>query len=350
MLARTSNNLDHREGSFLWDGVAPSAMELMNIYLALQAILNETFADTASRKYLIKRAAERGIEPKEASYAIVTGKFTPETVEVPIGSRFSHDDYTYVVTEKIENGLYKLQCEQIGREPNGVTGRLISIDYVNGLQTAEIVEVIVLGEDEEDTETFRARYFGLRKSEQYGGNQIDYINRLKEIQGVGFVKIHCASEWNGGGTVLAVILDSELGIPSDELIDEVQTKTDPEQNHGEGRGFAPIGHFVTVIPAYDTKIDISANLTFKSGYNLVSCQTKINEVLDEYFRELNESWESNEDGIIVRLAQIEARLLDVDGIIDIKDTKIKRSTDTNFGTDNIKVHVDSIVSRGTFNA
>ena len=51
----TNGKLDTREGSLIWLGQAPAAVELQNLYIALDTILNETFADTASRPYLIQR-------------------------------------------------------------------------------------------------------------------------------------------------------------------------------------------------------------------------------------------------------------------------------------------------------
>ena len=57
----SNKNLDSREGSLLWYGQAPAAVELQNLYIALDTVLRETFADTASREYLILRAKERGL-------------------------------------------------------------------------------------------------------------------------------------------------------------------------------------------------------------------------------------------------------------------------------------------------
>lgn len=62
-----NSNLDTREGSLVWYGDAPAAVELQNLYIALDTVLNETFADTATRPYLILRAAERGLSPQPAS-------------------------------------------------------------------------------------------------------------------------------------------------------------------------------------------------------------------------------------------------------------------------------------------
>ncbi len=67
MLDRVPNNIDKREGSIIYNALAPAAVELAQMYIEAERILNEGFADTASREYLIKRAAERGITPYPAT-------------------------------------------------------------------------------------------------------------------------------------------------------------------------------------------------------------------------------------------------------------------------------------------
>ena len=342
MLSRVPAKFDKREGSIIYDATAPAALELLNVYLALDSIIDEVFADTASREYLIRRCAERGITPKEATKAVATGSFTPVNLEVPIGARFSLGDFNYVVTKKIEAGYYYLECETAGREPNGVTGQLIPIDYVEGLQRAEITEVSILGEDEEETEALRNRYFASLTAEAFGGNKIDYKNKILSQNGVGGVKIYSGAEWNGGGTVKAVIIDSEKGVPTFDLVNAVQTAIDPEANQGEGIGLAPIGHFVTVIGAYDTKVNIETTLTYEAGQSWASLKTKIEEAVDSYFKSLNETWQDSEK-ITVILARLESYILGVTGVLDIQNTTL------NGKAENIVLDKDSLVSRGTIN-
>lgn len=342
MLSRVSSKYDKREGSIIYDATAPASVEFQNFYIALDGVLSEVFADTASREYLIKRCAERGITPKPASYAVVKGSFTPTTLEIPLGTRFSHEDYNYTVIKKLDDGIYNLQCETIGSEANGVSGKLIPIDFVQGLSTAEIIEVSILGEDEEDTENLRARYFGSLQAESFGGNKIDYRNKILSISGVGGVKIYSGAEWNGGGTVKAVIIDSDKGVPTFELVNEVQTKIDPETNSGEGVGIAPVGHFVTVVGAYDTVINIECDLTYGDGQSWSTLKTKIEEAVDTYFTSLNANWQ-NTNRITVILARLESYILQVDGVIDIQNTKL------NGKDENLVVDKDSLVSRGTIN-
>lgn len=342
MLSRISSKYDKSEGTLIQETNSSAAVEFQNFFIELDSILSEVFADTASREYLIKRCAERGITPKPASYAVVKGSFTPTTLEIPVGTRFSHEDYNYKVIKKLEDGIYQLECETIGSEVNGITGQLISIDYVQGLQTAEIIEVSILGEDEEDTENLRARYFSSLQAEAFGGNRLDYKNRILAIKGVGGVKIYSGAEWNGGGTVKCVIVDSEHGVPTFDLVNEVQTKIDPVSNQGEGVGIAPIGHFVTVVGAYNTVINIETTLTYEDGHSWSTLKNKIEEAVDTYFTSLNSNWQ-NTNRITVILSRLESYILQVDGVIDIQNTKI------NGKEENLIVDKDSLVSRGTIN-
>lgn len=78
------------------------------------------------------------------------------------------------------------------------------------------------------------------KSQAFGGNVADYKEKVNLVAGVGGCKVYRASEWNGGGSVKIVVINSEFKRPSDELIESLQSMIDPETNHGEGLGIAPI--------------------------------------------------------------------------------------------------------------
>ena len=97
MLEKVPDNMDKREGSIIYDALAPAAVELQLMYIELDVILKETFADTASRDYLLRRAEERGITPKAATKAILKGVFTPLDIELSEGERFSCDSLNYRV-------------------------------------------------------------------------------------------------------------------------------------------------------------------------------------------------------------------------------------------------------------
>ncbi len=335
-LARVSAALDKREGSIIYDALAPNSLESAMIYLALDAILNETFVDTASREYLIKRCVERGISPTPATAAQGIGVFN---IDVAIGSRYSCDKYNWVVTERISEGHYYMTCETLGADPNGYTGKLIPIEYTSGLTSAELTSIVIYGEDEESTESLRSRYIDSFQSQQYSFNKAQYITVTEGLAGVGQCKPYRA--WNGPGTVKLVITNSANGVPSDELLSFVQTTIDPTQNSGDGVGLAPIDHEVTVVGARSTTINISTKLTFAPGWNLEESLPYIEQTLDEYYNELNATWGDNAN-LFVRISQIESRLLNCAGIVDIEGTKL------NGQASNVVLDADCIAARGTF--
>ncbi len=336
MLARVPDFIDKREGSIIYDALMPAAIELKKLYIELDVVMNETFADTATRTYLIKRAAERGLSPYGATAAIVEAHFN---MDVPIGSRFNLNSLNYIVTQRVRSGVFQMICKTAGTDANNNIGSLIPIEYVEGLQTAEITNVLILGEDEESTEHFRQRYFDSFHTIAYGGNKSDYKIKVGEIAGVGGVKVYTGAEWNGGGTVKVVITDSDFGVPSDELVNYVQTVIDPVVNSGDGVGIAPIGHFVTIKAANPETIDIECHVVFGNGYNWNRCLEEIKEAINQYFSELNANWQ-NQEKLIVRIAQVESHILGVEGVLDISDTTL------NGNDHNAILDKDSIVLLG----
>ena len=360
-----NSNLDTREGSIVWYGNAPAAVELQNLYIALDTVLNETFADTASRDYLILRAAERGLSPQPASPAILQLEITPITLNLPLNTRFSIGELNYYVSANRGNGIYEITCETAGEVGNDYSSTVIPIEYGDGLETCTVSALLVLGEDEEDTEMFRQRYFDNLNAQAFGGNRMDYLEKVNAIAGVGGVKVYRA--WNGdikpaelkppqetaawiaglsnvpetvkawldavyvtandnkltvGGTVKIVIINSTFGTPSDALINLVQTAIDPLQNAGEGVGIAPIGHVVKVEGVQDETVNLSFSLYYQRDWNWEAVEPYVVQIINDYFTELAKSWADQEEALVVRISQVESRLLGITGILDIANTKI----------------------------
>ena len=309
MLERVPDTLDKREGAIIFDALAPAAFELSVLYTELETALDQTFADTCEGIYLDKRCMERGITRQPATHAVVQGTFTPENLKLS-GLRFNCGDYNYTVAEKVGNGVYQMICETAGSLPNAVTGQLIPIDYVEGLETAYLTAILIPGEDEESDEDLRTRYFETLESQAYGGNITDYKQKTNAIEGVGGVKV--TPVWNGGGTVKLTIIASDYTVPSTTLIEKVQKEMD---------AVAPIGHIVTVDGVTKKEIRIETQITYQSGWSWKTSGSYIQNAIDSYFLELAKNWASSEQ-LIVRISQIETRILDCAGVIDIANTKI----------------------------
>lgn len=341
MLARVREaqpNLDTREGSVIFTALAPAAVELQNMYIGLDHILNESFADTQTRDYLIKRCAERGIIVETATKAIRKGIFN---VDIPIGARFSLNTLNYIAVERIAPGVYRMECETPGNIGNAESGMLIPIEYIDGLTSAQLTEVLIPGEDDEDTEHLRQRYFDSLDAQAFGGNIQDYKEKVTALKGVGGVKVYPV--WNGGGTVRLAIIDSMYAKPSSTLIEEVQTAIDPVQNQGKGVGIAPIGHVVTVTGVEETRIDVVIKITYQAEWTWEDVRARVEACIDQYFKELSADWHRN-DALTVRISQIETRVLDLPGVIDVQDTRL------NGVAQNMVLGADCIPVRGGVSA
>lgn len=365
MLSRVSDKMDKRESSLIWDTHSSTAAELMLLYIEMESIIANSYGDTADREHLVLLCKDRGITPEPATHAVLKGEFMPENIDVT-GKRFNIGDINYTVLEQIVPGQYQVKCETKGIVGNQYLGDMIPIDYIDGLQTAHLTEILIPGEDEEDTEVLRKRYFDSFYAQAFGGNREDYLSKVRGINGVGDVKVtriwnsdispaymlpsEKVSKWyqevikgldeeiaawlsavytaayekklTVGGTVLVTVVNSmDFGEASEALLNNIQTILDPEQNAGEGYGLAPIGHVVSVRSASPVSVNTKTALTFEEGYGWLNLQDKIREAVGEYLLELRKAWADN-SMIVVRISQIESRILAVKGVADIENTSL----------------------------
>lgn len=93
----------------------------------------------------------------------------------------------------------------------------------------------------------------------------------------------------------------------------------------------------------ETAINIETDITYDEGWSWEDIESTANDVIDGYFKELAQSWADNSN-IIVRISRIETRLLDIEGVIDIQNTKL------NSQTKNITLEENGIPKRGTVSA
>ena len=388
-LANVPRGIDKREGSMVFNGVAPSMAELAQLYIGLDFVFKATYLLTAPREYLIKRASDRNMAPKPANPAVFRAECN---IEVPMGTRFSCEDVNFVVTDRMaeddtEDAVsFEVTCETAGAVGNGYTGQLIPVEYVNGLTRAELVELLVPGEDDEETEVFRKRVLDSFQSQAFGGNQADYTEKVLAMPGVSAVKVHPV--WNEGlrpstlipgdevkawyeatvgtlepvvaawlttvytaalnklltvgGTVKLVLLAANNTVPTDTLLDDVQTAVDPTENAGEGLGLAPIGHVVHVTGVTPEPVNLTLNLTYAPGWDWAAVRSYVENTVDAYLAELTGQWSSS-DFLTVRISQIESRILSTcpTMVTDIGGTKI------NGKEENLALGPDSIPVRGS---
>jgi uncharacterized phage protein gp47/JayE len=324
-------NIDTREGSILFNALAPAAVELAIMYTELDNIFAQSFVTTASRDYLLLGCQEMGMNVAQfyASQGVHKGVFN---VEVPIFSRWNHDLYNYFVDEYIGvnedgNHEYRLICETSGTEPNNTTGDLIPItDAPNDLTLAKITECLIEGENETSDDDIRQAYYDYVNSVAVDGNVKQYEDWCAEYNGIGNYKV--LPLWDGQNTVKVSILSASNRSASEELVAEFQEYLDPGSK-GMGNGVAPIGAIVTVTTATEIPISVSASVKMKSGY---SDTTKIDQALSDYFASISYERET------VAYMNVGAAILAVEGVDSIADFKINGGTaDIALGEEEIPV-------------
>lgn len=328
-------NLDNREGSIIFNAIAPAALELAMLYSELDNARNESFVKTASREYLIMACEDMGMDVSifEAKAGVHKGEFN---VEVPIGSTWNCELFNYTVTEYVgmngENYTYQMLCDTLGTAPNNLVGDLTAIsDSPDGLEYAYLVECLVEGENETADDDVRTAYYEYVNGTGTDGNIDQYKQWCNEYDGIGNSKVFPL--WNGANTVKVSILSASNVAASETLIQEFQEYLDPNVS-GMGDGKAPIGAFVTVTTATELPINVSANVKMKSGY---SDTTAISTALTNYFSEI--AYEKS----IVAYMNIGAVILNVEGVESISDLKV------NGATEDITLADETIPVLGTVN-
>lgn len=325
-LEQVPEGIDTREGSIIYDALAPACYLLADFTMQLKNVMLDTFVQTAVGEYLDFRAEEVGVERLAASKAIAKARFTGENEKpfsLAVGSRFSTigDEPVYfsVISEDDEPGVYRLLAEEAGSIGNEYIGEILPIDNFNGLVSAQLFEIVIPARDIEEDDSLRERVIEARNVVSFGGNIQDYVSLTSSIDGVAAVQVYPV--WDGGGTVRLVILDHSYTGASEELIDQVQQAIDPTKT-GQGIGYAPIGHVVTVAGPTNKVIDVAFELTLNAGINLEQVREQIELTIKNYFDSVRKKWDelSLSDGYdcwIFR-SQITAAILSVVGVANVQ--------------------------------
>ena len=144
------DTVDKREGSIIYDALSPLLPQnLQRRTWNLMLLWTKPLLIPRPCNASMLRCKERGVTIQGETAAVIEGVFTPSDIELSAGLRFNCDEVNYVVTEKISAGHYKLEAETLGTVGNKYTGLLLPIQTVNGLETAQIVAVLIPAEDGE---------------------------------------------------------------------------------------------------------------------------------------------------------------------------------------------------------
>lgn len=314
------DSVQKSEGSLVFNAISALSYEINKLYQQLNYILEQSHADTADIDNLTKMAADRAVYRKMATHAIVK---VVADAELSAGNRFSLKGYNYVIQGAIEGEAlsYTAQVEETGSGANQLLGVLTPIDYVEGLGSASVTEVLVLGEDDESRDSLYERYLASFSTEAFGGNIAAYEQNISSFDGVGGCKVYPI--WNGTGTVKCVVISSEYGAISEYLVNQIQEAATPTGS-SSGYGFAPIDHVVTIESVKEVTVDVSTTITLSNGYSWDSVKDAVSSAIEGYFKTLAQTWGDGTESDFVRIyiSRLESAVLDVPGVIDIQGTTL----------------------------
>lgn len=295
MLDAVPDNIDKREGSIIYDALAPAALVMGQQSLDMANVIKETYIKTASGEFLDYRAIEHGTSRYPATQTEAKAKVLNDKKEplnnVQIGDKFASigdSPIFYAVTKVNDDLTVELTAEVKGSSANSYIGQILPVTPNDLLSWAEITEITAPARDVESDDHLRARLLSSQSWIAYGGNVADYLDMTSKIDEVGAAQIY--PTWNGGGTVKVVILNNDLMPASASLVQKVKNTLDPEDKQAEGYGLAPIDHAVTVTAPEEliVNVDISVKLDDTKVTRYV--KDSITKAVESYFQSLRKDW------------------------------------------------------------
>lgn len=332
MRKASPEGIDTRQGSITYDLLSPAAIELAHAYIALDQVLKFGFASSEQpSEFLDLRAGEFGITRRPSVQAegkiIFTGD---EGTILRKGILVSTDEEEAIVFVTTEDGTIKQGTATIkatavlgGNRGNVDAGRIkLVLGNLSGVISVTNPEEFKNGAETESDESLLVRYFDRVRRPATSGNVWHYRQWAMEVRGVGDVKVF--PTWNGGGTVKLSILSEDKREPNEEIIEAVKKAVDERR---------PVGANVTVSPAKEVKINVSARITLTSGAKLEEVKVQFASKLEHFLADL--AFKTN----IVSYNRIFGLLLDIEEVTDFKEFSINGVSNQNLiiGEDQVAV-------------
>lgn len=342
-------NVDKRQGSIIYDALAPICLELAEAYVKMDIMEEQTFLTTATGINLDKRAFDYGLSRTPATNALRIAEF--KKYKMDSDGNFVHDDkgnkilidmditegarftlpedssITFEYIGKIDK-YNILKCEQTGTKGNEHVGTILPLIPIKNLIEAKITSTYKPAEDEETDEELRRRVVDSINYSSFGGNIEDYIEKVNAIDGVGNTKVFPA--WQYNGSVLLSIVDPIFNPITDEFAKNLKEQIDPDEDTGRGVGIAPIGHYVTITTPAKKYVNISMSVELMNTATLETIKEDIERKISEYFETVRKSFGQNVNLTIYR-ARIIEKVLELKEVLNVKDVALNGNfTDVTF--------------------
>lgn len=333
MLNNISNEWDKEEGGYIYDSIAPVAIEMVFIGMMVRKVLNLGFAQTTNGTYLDYRAGEHGIYRKEAVFATGNIKITGKVgAKINAGLKIATEADTtlniqsveFITTKDViipEDGYIYAPIEStVAGNIGNVTANkiIVLVENNNNITSVINTEPTTGGTDTESDVDLLERYLDYVRTPGTSGNVQDYKQWALSIPGV--TAVHVKPLWNGNGTVKVIILGGDDEPATNELVKKIQDYIAGDNNLGERQ--APIGADVTVVSAEAITININANVVIdKEITTLEKVQILFKNSVENYLKE--NAFNSN----TIYLSKIGGLLININGVLDYTDLKLNNNTE-----------------------
>ena len=271
MLDKVPDNVDKREGSVIYDAIAPCAFFLAQQNFQLDNFVDLVFPDTAVGEYLDRVVASYGVMRKAATQAV---RKMIASAPVELGTRWGIQDLVYTVTEELEENIYEATCETPGSAGNQYFGAMQPVS--NGIAgiTVTLSDVLIPGVDEETDEALREKFYTKVQLPATSGNAYHYQLWALEVPGAGAAKVFPLAD--GPGTVTVLVVDSGKSI-SESLPDLVAEHIETVR---------PIGATVTVKSPDALTVNVTANVLLDKSRNLTEVQKDFEDTVDNFLKDI----------------------------------------------------------------
>ena len=288
MLARVPANIDKREGSVMFNTLAPTALFLAEGYATLEVYKRCFTALDAVGDMLTKICAEYGIVRKTAKNALYKMKIQDAQglmLPLEVGTALICGDLSFSVCGVAESGdAYLVSALQAGENGNGASNFELAV-YQENFGSISMVELLESGRDEEDDESLRARYLQAVNAQPFGGNPADYERIFLAHKDVGAVSFL----YNPTQSILyASVVGVDMKPIDNATIAALQEEFCPmavDQTRC-WEGLVPVGEIVKIGTPNKFVLSISATFELDGTSTLAAMTAAAKKGIEEYFRSL----------------------------------------------------------------
>lgn len=355
---KAPKGIDTKQGSIFYDACAAKCLLLAEIYADLDIVIEGCHIHSAVGQDLDDCAADHSVK-RNAPISLKCRAVFVGTTPAP-GSRFFCNDVFFTLKDNLDElypnddellagGNLYIEAEVTGTEGNVVKegDALVPYTDVEGLISATVGEIIVLGADEEDDESLRERLQNKIGGPSENGNKHHYKTWCEECEGVGFAKIFPlvriiddAIQTGVPNWVTGVLLTDAGRAVGNATVELVQEYIDPDQL-GLGEGVANMGAHFAAEKAVELPFDVSVSVELaSSAHTLEDVKNDLSERLTDYLKSL-----ALEDVVFVngvprdttiRVKQIGSLFSQSEKIIDYDNLQI-RIGEADFANANIDI-------------